>query len=203
MERKLLCFAGLDGSGKTTQAKLLDAWLNGRGYRSEFVRFHTEPNKAEHTEIIQKSTQYLMKHQLALSVSSIQMLKESFLVEMKMNTIIHPALEEGSNIVLDRYIETFDAYSAIFHEKENWIRIINREFPKPDFYFFLDVPPEACLSRITVSGRRISDHETIELLDKTRAFYLEQKDTYSFIIIDGMGSTEQVSEKIRKYLVPS
>jgi dTMP kinase len=198
---KIICFAGLDGSGKTTQAKLLHSWLTKMGHESEFVRFYTEPTKAESAEIIKKSTQYLVENQLTLSLPAIRMLKESFLVEMKLKKAILPALLEGKSIVIDRYIETFDAHSAIFGKKENWVRMINQEIPKPDLYFFLDVPPETCLSRITRSGRRVSDHESIELLSKARTYYLEHKDAYSFIVIDGMGALEEVSEEIKKYIV--
>lgn len=203
VKSQIICFAGLDGSGKTTQAKLLNSWLTKLGYASEFVRFHTEPTKAESVEIIKKSTQYLIENQLTLSLPAIQMLKESFLVEMKLKNIILPALLEGKSVVIDRYIETFDAYSAIFGKKENWVRVINKELPKPDLYFFIDVPPEACLSRITKSGRRISDHESIELLGRARSYYLAHKDDYSFIVIDGTGSLEQISEEIKKYIASS
>ncbi len=201
MQSKIICFAGLDGSGKTTQARQLNIWLNQTGQSSEFVRFHTEPNKAEQAEIIQKSAQYLIENQLTLSLSGLQFLKEGFFVEMKIKDNVLPALADGKNIVIDRYIETFDAYSAIFGKKENWIRMVNKTLPRPDFYFFIDVSPEVCLSRIIKSGRRISDHESLELLEKARTYYLEHQEDYSFIIIDGMRSSEEVSQEIQKYLV--
>jgi len=201
MKKKIICFAGLDGSGKTTQARMTNEWLNANGFPSEFVRFHTELTKAEKPEVVKRSTKYLIENKLMLSLSAIELLKEAFQIQMKIQKNIAPLIMIGKNIVFDRYIETYDAYTALTDKKENWVRTINQPLAQPDYYFFIDVLPEVSYGRILKTGRRISDHETVEQLEKARNYYLENKEKYSFIIIDGNQSVEDVHEEIKRHII--
>jgi len=196
---KLICFAGLDGSGKTTQAQKTYEWLNKNSMESEFIRFHTEPTKVELAEVVKRTTQYLMTHQMMLSMNEVETLKEAFYVQIKIQDLILPTLKAKKNVILDRYYETYSAYSNLTTRKD-WIRKINEPFIKPDFYFYVDVLPEVSFERIKKSGRRINDHESIEKLTLARNYYMEHLDMYSFIIIDGNQPVEKIQQDIKEYL---
>lgn len=196
MQKLIVCFAGLDGSGKTTQAQLASEWMNENGFPTEFIRFHTEPTKAEKQEIVVKTTQYLIAKRLALSVSDIEFIKEGIHIQKKMDEIIFPAIQSSKSLVLDRYLETYDAYQSVIGKNKNWVREINKNLPQPDLFFLLDVPPEVCFQRIKRSGRRIGDHETIHTLHKSREFYISHQDDYSFVILDGNRPPEKVLEEV-------
>jgi dTMP kinase len=199
--RLLICFAGLDGSGKTTQARLTSAWMNRHNMPTEFIRFHTEPTKAEATEIVGKARQYMIDHGLMVPVSDIAFLKEAFHIEMKLRDQIQPALAAGKSIIFDRYVETFDAFSSITQKHKNWVRVINPVLPKPDISFFLDVPPEICFGRIQKSERRLGDHETIESLQKARAYYLSRQHDYAFTVLDGSAPAEQLNHEVQQVIM--
>lgn len=196
MRQLIVCFAGLDGSGKTTQAQLATEWMNETAIPTEFVRFHTEPTRPEKQEIVLKTTQYLIENRLALAVSEIEFIKEGMHIQKKLGEIIFPAIQSGKSLVLDRYLETYDAYQVVMEKKRNWVREINQNFPKPDLFFFLDVPPEVCFQRISKSGRRIGDHETIHALHKAREFYISRQQDYSFVVLNGNRSPKEVIEEV-------
>lgn len=196
---QLICFAGLDGSGKTTQAQKTYNYLIDRNCESKFIRFHTEPFKAEMAEIGERTARYLMKNHMMLSMNEIETLKEAFHIQMKVQNEIEPAYSKMEYVILDRYYETYDAFSY-YTGAINWVQKINSPFRKPDYYFFIDVAAETCYQRIKRSGRRISDHESVENLALARKYYMNSVDKYSYIVINGEQSIEEIQRDIRGYL---
>lgn len=197
---KLICFAGLDGSGKTTQAQKIYDFLTERNKESKFIRFHTEPLKVEMAGIVERTTKYLMKNHMMLSMNEIETLKEAFHIQMKVQNEIEPACSKMEYVVLDRYYETYDAFSYYTGEI-NWVQKINAPFRKPDYYFFIDVEAETCYERIKKSGRRISSHESIENLTLARKYYMDNAEKYSYIFINGEQPIDKIQQDIRKCLL--
>ena len=192
MKSKLICLAGLDGSGKTTQANLLKNWISGMKYGCELIKFHTEPDKTEHNELCQKATDYLAANRLMVSFSEIALIKEAFSLQKKLEERIAPALSAGKNVILDRYYETYDAYIRLKNEKNHWINKIIGSFPAPDLYIFIDTLPGVCYERLKKRRWVIHPHEQLEALKKTREYYLSHRDKYSFVIVDGQDPLERI-----------
>ena len=102
MNSTLICFAGLDGSGKTMQASLLWRWLTDMQYPCELIEYHTKPTKNEYNRMLRKSINYLTDNKLTISPLEIELIKEAFATQIKLNDRILPALRKGINIILDR-----------------------------------------------------------------------------------------------------
>jgi dTMP kinase len=200
MKSKLICLAGLDGSGKTTQANLLKNWISGMGYDCQLIKFHTEPNRAEYNELCQKAGVYLMNNRLTVSFSEIELIKEAFSLQKKLEESISPALRSGKNVILDRYYETYDAYVQLKNEKIHWIDKIIGSFPVPDLYIFIDTQPHVCYERLKKQRLVIHPHEQLEALIKTRDYYLSHKDRYLFVIIDGKGSVAHIFMSLQQII---
>lgn len=157
MRGKFIVFEGLDGCGKTTQAKLLKEALSARGIAAEFT---VEPTENETGKLIRRILSGEVKatpHELAaLFVAD----------RIGHNTRvggIEDMLEQGINVICDRYYYSSLAYQALDSEP-SWVYSANLSCPyirRPDLCIFLEAATEVCLDRIHM-GREASQLEIFE-----------------------------------------
>ena len=158
---------GIDGSGKSTQAKLLAEALS-------------EENEVLHTF---EPTNGVWGKKIRDSFASGQQL--TFLEELEAFTndriehvgqTIMPALEAGKIVVCDRFYHSTIAYQGARAGMPQFVDSLRetqrRTFPKPDITFFLDVNPEEALERLKTSRPQINYMEQLPLQKKIRANYL-------------------------------
>ena len=176
---------GLDGSGKTTQAKLLTAKLS----RSHNVVYTAEPSRGKIGTFIRNSCLYGEKR---LSVSTEALLFAADRIEHVENEI-KPAIAEGKIVVCDRYVYSSLAYQGSADLNVEWIAEINKYALKPDFAVFIDVAPEKVLQRI---NRRKSVMENLETQRKVREIYLKSVAKGDLTRIDGDKPLEKVGEDL-------
>jgi dTMP kinase len=100
-----ISFEGTDGSGKTTQAGLLAAWLRDCG---QVVVETREPGGTPLGEAIRD----LVLHGLEMSPWAEATLFASARAE-HVERVIRPALERGSWVVCDRYVDSSIVYQGI------------------------------------------------------------------------------------------
>jgi dTMP kinase len=144
----LIVFEGIDGSGKTTQAKSLLQQLRRRGYETVFLR---EPTKGRWGREIKRK---------AVRVDSLTPAEELglFVKDRRENVRknLRPALGQGKIVVLDRYYFSTVAYQGAKGIDPRRIRRLNESFAvKPDLVIVLDVGARDGLARI--AGRRRRD----------------------------------------------
>ena len=176
---------GLDGSGKTTQAKLLTAKLS----RSHNVVYTAEPSRGKIGTFIRNSCLYGGKR---LSASAEALLFAADRIEHVENEI-KPAIAEGKIVVCDRYVYSSLAYQGSADLNVEWIAEINKYALKPDFAVFIDVAPEKVLQRI---NRRKSVMENLETQRKVREIYLKSVAKGDLTRIDGDKPLEKVGEDL-------
>jgi dTMP kinase len=144
----LVVLEGIDGSGKTTQARALLGRLRRRGYRAVFFR---EPSRGRWGREIKR---------LAVRDGSLTPEEELglFVKDRRENVErnLRPALETGQVVVLDRYYFSTIAYQGAKGIDTGRIRRMNEAFAvPPDLVIVLDVDPRQGLDRI--AGRRTRD----------------------------------------------
>jgi dTMP kinase len=144
----LIVLEGIDGSGKTTQAKSLLRRLRRRGYRAAFFR---EPSRGRWGREIKR---------LAARDGSLTPEEELelFLEDRRENVRrnLEPALAGGRTVVLDRYYFSTIAYQGAKGLDPGRIRRLNEAFAvRPDLVIVLDVRAPDGLARI--AGRRKRD----------------------------------------------
>lgn len=144
----LIVLEGIDGSGKTTQARSLLRRLKYRGYSAVFFR---EPTRGRWGREIKR---------LAARADSLTPDEELelFVKDRRENVAknLVPALIKGRVVVLDRYYFSTIAYQGAKGIDTRKIRRRNEAFAvRPDLVIILDIEAAAGLARI--AGRKTRD----------------------------------------------
>lgn len=174
---------GLDGSGKTTQAKLLTAKLS----RSHNAVYTAEPSHGKIGVFIRNRCLYSEKR---LSSTTEALLFAADRIEHVENEI-KPALANEKLVVCDRYVYSSLAYQGSANLSVDWIAEINKHALKPDLAIFIDVTPEKVLQRL---HRRRSVMENLETQQKVRNVYLQFVEKGDLRRIDGDKPMDEVGE---------
>ena len=192
---KFIVFEGLDGSGQSTQAKLLKDFLIKKGYKVHLTKEPTTNSK-----VAPKIRKALNK----LSKISPQTLQELFAQDREehLKEDIIPALKEDKFVISDRYFFSSFAYGGADGLDLNWLIKINNEFLLPDLTFILKVRPKICLQRIINRGREKTLFERESILEKVFKNYLSLARKFKNVyIIDGERPIKEVASQIQKVVL--
>ncbi len=189
----LIAVEGIDGAGKTTQVRLLAEALRRLG---SSVITSKEPTDGPWGRKIRESA--------ASGRLSLEEELEAFVNDRieHVKTVIRPALDAGSVVILDRYFYSTIAYQGsrgrdIAELKKSMERIA----PIPDVVFLLEVAPEEGIRRISESRKeRPNEFEKVETLTRVReAFHAIPEPR--IVQIDGSQPVEDVHAAIVAELV--
>ena len=169
MEGKFIVIEGLDGSGKTTQIRMLSAKLRAMGRAV-----------AETAEPATNATGGLIRDALSgftpRTGTEIAALFMADRVAHNVNPVngIGVILAQGRDVICDRYYYSSLAYQGVVSDPE-WVYHINVDCPeirKPDLCVFLDLDEEACIRRMEQgrSNREIYENENT-LIAVRRRYY--------------------------------
>lgn len=208
MRGRFITFEGIDGSGKSTQLRLLAGDLRVRGLD---VLTTLQPGgtplgrRLREAFLETEENVHPMAELLLFAADRAQ----------HVNFLIKPALEAGRIVISDRYADATAAYQGAGRGFD--AQIINQVIKlatgglKPDLTLFFDIPIEKAILRTnsrtddeTVKNRM--DRETTEFYERVRRAYLKiaEKEPRRFRIIDANGSIEEVharvSEIVTKFL---
>ena len=176
---------GLDGSGKSTQAKLLVARLK----KSHRAVYTAEPSRGKIGRFIRNSILYSNARPPTLIET---LLFAADRVDHVQNEIT-PALGRGKLVISDRYVYSSLAYQGSAGLDLKWIETVNENALKPDLALFIDVNPAIVLSRLK---RKKSVMENLETQRKVREVYLRYVDKGNLTRIDGNKLKNEVAEQI-------
>ena len=188
MERRgfFICVEGLDGCGKTTQAKILVRKLRRMGYNTVYT---AEPSHGKIGRFIKRYYLYRGKR-----VSSIveALLFAADRYEHVENEII-PALKDGKIVVSDRYMYSSLAYQGAVGLSLDWIRKINEHAVTPNLAIFIDVEPDTVIKRLKPKK---SVMENLETQRKVREVYLKFVENGELVKVNGNKSKNEVADEI-------
>ena len=189
-----IVFEGIDGSGKTTQARRLVRRLRRRGFKASFFR---EPTRGRWGREIKR---------LAARAGSVTPEEELalFVKDRRENVArnLGPALRAGRVVVLDRYYFSTMAYQGAKGIDIGRIRRMNEAFAvAPDLVVILDVDARAGLARIRGRKRRDELFERADYLVRVREIFLGLKGP-RFVHIDGRGDRRAIGREIWSFVEP-
>jgi len=180
-----ICVEGLDGCGKTTQAKLLVKRLRG-DYGAVYT---TEPSEGKIGKLIKR--RYLHAVKRGSAVVEALLFAADRLEHLKSDVL--PALNEGKLVVSDRYVFSSLAYQGAAGLDLKWIEKINEHAVRPSLALFIDVEPETVIRRLK---RKRSVMENLETQLKVREIYLRFVDEGELVRVDGNKSKIEVAREI-------
>ncbi|NPB08592.1 MAG: dTMP kinase [Aquificae bacterium] len=184
----LIAFEGIDGSGKSTQARKLYEYLKERGFR---VYLHREPGG---TPVGERLREIILSEDLDERT-------ELLLFEASRSCLVFerilPELSEGAIVILDRFTLSTLAYQGYGRGIEVGIIEILNSFAtrglEPDVVILLDLPVEEALRRL--SGR--TRFEDREFLERVRRGFLELAEEEERVyVVDARGSEEEVFRRV-------
>ena len=195
MAGKFIVFEGIDGAGKTTQAKMLGERLSSIG-KSVFLT--AEPTDLESGRELRRilggeekksNTELAMLFTLDRIAHNID--KEKGIVAM---------LEAGYNVICDRYYYSSLAYQGGVTSYD-WVKSLNLCCPDirhPDLCIFLDLTPEQSLERISKGREKLEIFENVETLTRVReSFFSVLTDLDDNIaVLDAYRTPEEIAEDI-------
>ena len=180
-----ICVEGLDGCGKTTQAKLLAKELRN----SHNAVYTAEPSHGKIGTYIRNSYLYREKR---LSIVLEALLFAADRID-HIETEVLPALNEGRLVISDRYVYSSLAYQGAAGLSLDWIEKVNEHALKPDLAVFIDVNPETVMRRLKPKK---SVMENMETQQKVREIYLKFVLNGSLIRINGDKPKKEVAKEI-------
>lgn len=184
-----IAFEGLDGSGSSTQSKLLAERLEKNGHPALLTK---EPTSDTH---VGKLIREILQHKWSVSPEGLQLLFCADRAE-HLKTEIEPALKNGQIVISDRYLFSTLAYGGLNVDME-WLKTLNQFFRLPDITFLFKLDPHQCIERIAGRG---SHFELFERTDKLTSIWKNYEmiaTQYPNIqVIDASKSIEEISEEI-------
>jgi dTMP kinase len=190
----LIVLEGIDGSGKTTQARRLLGRLRRRGHQAAFFR---EPTRGRWGREIKR---------LAARADSLTPEEELdlFVKDRRENVAknLEPALAAGKIVVLDRYYFSTIAYQGAKGIDTGRIRRMNEAFAvAPNLVVILDVDAAAGLARIGNRKTRDELFEREDYLVRVARIFAGFEGP-RFVHIDGRGDPRAIGRAIWSHVAP-
>ena len=192
-----IVFEGIDGCGKTTQISLLKKHIEECGHRC----YETcEPSDGPIGAMLRQC----LTGRMEIDESAMAALFAADRLDHLNNKTngLCPKIDEGISVISDRYILSTYAYQSV-RVPLDWVMNINSlaaNTLKPDYHIFIDVDPEATLSRMAKGRFHTELFENKKRLTEVRNKYLELIDSLSatenILIIDGLQSIDSIADEI-------
>ncbi len=197
---KFITFEGIEGCGKSTQAKKLHQFFLDQNINSILTR---EPGG---TVVGEKVREILIDENIEEIDPKTELLLNFAGRLEHINQLIKPTIAKGNVVISDRFFDSTYAYqgSAMSVDKVLIDRV--REFTiadfEPDITFLIDIKVEEAFKRIDGrDGNNRYEKLGLDFHKKVREGFLELAQVNSRIkIIDGSKSPEEVFKNICKYL---
>lgn len=186
----LVCFTGIDGSGKTTHAKSLRNFLSKNGYTCHYVWAASRPILAMAFFALTRILGYWKKtkkdmytdplefapYKLRSKLGLVWRLLLFIDFQIKVLATTRPLLACGRVVICDRYI--YDIFMELQKSglyTTGFGRLLSKTVPEPTITFLLDVPESIANLRRGIP---------VEELSARRHLFLRLAETYDFTILD-------------------
>jgi dTMP kinase len=193
-----LCLDGVDGAGKSTQCRLLAAWLRGQG------RTVVECHDPGGTDLGQQLRQLLLHYRGAMELPTEALLFMASRAQL-IAEVIRPALDAGQTVITDRFLlanVVYQGYAGGLDPAQLWsVGLFGTGGLEPDLTFVLDLPLAVSLARRKASADRLESRGD-DYFAKVRAGFLAEAERRPdrVRVIDAAASVDDVQQRLRSHL---
>jgi dTMP kinase len=195
-----VCFEGGEGSGKSTQARLLGERLTADGYGVllTFEPGDTPVGKELRRIVLSPETGRLSHRTEALLYAADK--------AEHVDTVVQPALDRGDVVVTDRYVDTTLAYQGAGRElRIEEVEAVARWAThglRPHLTVVMDVDPRDGLGRF--EGRDRIEAESLEFHDRARQSFLDlaASDPEHYLVLDAHGAVDDIAAAVLARVQP-
>jgi dTMP kinase len=197
---KFITFEGIDGCGKSTQAKLLLEYMNKSGVETILVR---EPGGTNISESIREILLHSSSGQMGDRTESLLMTASRAQLTQE---VIIPNMDQGKFVIADRYSDSTLAYQGGGRNLDiEWLIELNNYATftlLPDITFFVDIRSEEALRRLDSNKDRI-EGEGIEFQARVRKTYHELAERFNdrYVILDGYSEIGDIHQNVLNEMI--
>ena len=195
-----VCLEGGEGSGKSTQSRLLREALSDVGYT---VLLTFEPGD---TPVGKELRRIVLSPETGALADKTEALLYAADKAEHVETLVLPALARGEVVITDRYVDSTLAYqgagrSLAVQEVEQVARWATGDL-RPHLTVVLDLEPAAGLGRFT--GRDRIEGESLEFHQRVREAFvaMAKADPDHYLVLDARAPIAQLHQQIRTRLEP-
>jgi len=211
MKRVFICFVGMDGVGKTTNAKQLGNWMRRRGMEVEYIWNRFDPLLLKAVFIVARVlflrgrsisrdfSRYSQRKRKLLANPAVAFFYEGLMLfEAIVQTYIRVGIRTFSekNIICDRYI--YDVIVTLAKDLDYSeskvsmvVALLSRIVPKPDVSLLIDAPEEIAYSHK-------GDIPSLDFLGGRRRIYLQIGRECGMTILDGSKPLNEIFQKVQE-----
>ncbi len=194
----LITFEGIDGCGKSVQARRCHRFLLNRGYNVILMR---EPGS---TPVAERLRRILLDKKLSIPDVTELLLYEAARSEL-VDKVIRPSLRQGKIVLLDRFYDSTTAYQGYGRELNiNMVRSLHKIATGgtvPDLTMVFNVDLKTAFARRSKNPDRL-ESQAVAFHERVQRGFLEiaRKERRRVKVIDGTQAMEQVFREVRKLL---
>ncbi len=194
-EKRFISFEGIDGCGKSTQARFLVDYLEKNGQTVVFVR---EPGGTAISEDIRQILLDNKRRELADRTESLLMTASRAQLTQE---IILPALEDGKWVLADRYTDSTLAYQGSGRKLDlEWLIELNHYATfglRPTLTYVFDIEAVEGIRRRSGTDDRIEE-AGLAFQEQVRQGYLNIAERFSdrIIVLDGHEKIAALQAKV-------
>lgn len=199
MTAPFVTFEGIEGSGKTTQVRLLSHYLTVKEISHRVTR---EPGG---TPLADEIRSLLLSRREEFVFPETELLLYEAARAQHVRSLILPALSSGQAVLCDRFYDATSAYQGhsrnIDGVRIEWLNDFASAGVSPDLTFLIDISPAVGFARIRGRGAgpdRI-ESESVEFHTKVREGYLRLLELHPgrIVLVDGSLSADDVFHRVR------
>ena len=200
MKPRFITLDGIDGAGKSTNLAVMKAWFEKHQLPVLFTREPggTPAGEALREILLNPATQVSLRTETLLMFAARQ---------QHLETVILPALKNGTHVISDRFTDATFAYQGggrgvplqDIATLEHWVQ---GDF-RPDLTLLLDVPLEVSMARISQTREKDRfEQEEAEFFNRVREVYLQRANEQPerYVVIDSSQSLDAVKNQIETAL---
>jgi dTMP kinase len=195
---KFIVLEGLDGSGTSTQAALLEKRLNQEGHRCHLT---SEPSSGPVGQMIRQAFKGRLQfsqepHRFDQQMAHLFSADRFDHLYNEWDGVI-PMLAHGTTVISTRYFFSSYAYHCVRDEDWALVERLNRDFPNPDLLVYLRNPVVESVRRLQ-TRTTLDSYETPDKLSLVSANYERILDNYGGrkVVIDATRSPQEIHEVI-------